>query len=67
MREVFKKVDFIAMPTLQNLPPKFPFWGSTVVFELRVFNMQNTVGVNYAGIPALALPIPMPPSGKPLP
>lgn len=67
LREVFKKVDFIAVPTLQSLPPKFPFWGSTVVFELRVFNMQNTVGINYAGNPALALPIPLPPSGKTTP
>lgn len=67
LREVFKQVDFIAVPTLQNLPPKFPFWGSTVVFELRVFNMQNTVGVNYAGNPALAVPIPLPPVKKTVP
>lgn len=60
LRDTFEKVDFIAVPTLQGLPPKFPFWGSTVVFELRVFNMQNTTGVNYAGNPALAVPIPLP-------
>ena len=67
LRQVFKQVDFIAVPTLQNLPPKFPFWGSTVVFELRVFNMQNTVGVNYAGNPALAVPIPLPAVKKTVP
>ncbi len=67
LREVFKQVDFIAVPTLQNLPPKFPFWGSTVVFELRVFSMQNTVGVNYAGNPALAVPIPLPAEKKTVP
>lgn len=60
LREAFKRVDFIAVPTLQSLPPKVPFWGSSVVFELRVFNMQNTTGVNYAGNPALALPVPLP-------
>lgn len=67
LREVFKQVDVIAVPTLQGLPPKFPFWGSTVLFELRVFNMQNTVGVNYAGNPALAIPIPMQPHGRSIP
>ena len=64
LRKVFEKVDFIALPTLQKLPPKFPFFGSSVVFELLVFNMQNTVGVNFAGNPALAMPIPMPGQGK---
>ncbi len=67
LRQVFKQVDFIAVPTLQGLPPKFPFWGSSVVFELRVFGMQNTVGVNYAGNPALAVPIPLPAQKKLVP
>ncbi len=67
LHELFKHVDFIAVPTLQGLPPKFPFWGSSVVFELRVFGMQNTVGVNYAGNPALALPIPLPARKKLVP
>src|ERR1700730_7804810 len=67
LRQVFKKVDFIALPTLQKLPPKFPFFGRTVVFELQVFNTQNTVAVNFAGNPALAMPIPMPVKGKTVP
>ena len=67
LKELFKRVDFIAVPTLQGLPPKMPFWGSDVVFELRVFDMQNTVAVNYAGNPALAIPISMPPQGKTTP
>jgi amidase len=67
LRQVFKKVDFIALPTLQKLPPKFPFFGRTVVFELQVFDMQNTVAVNFAGNPALAMPIPMPMKGKTAP
>ncbi|HET9856214.1 MAG TPA: amidase, partial [Chthoniobacterales bacterium] len=47
LRQVFKKVDFIALPTLQKLPPKFPFFGRTVVFELEVFSTQNTAAVNF--------------------
>jgi amidase len=67
LRQVFKQVDFIAVPTLQGLPPKMPFWGSDAVFEWRVFDMQNTVAVNFAGNPALALPIHMPAKGKTTP
>lgn len=67
LRRVFRQVDFIVVPTLQGLPPKMPFWGSDVVFELRVFDMQNTVAVNYSGNPALAVPIPMPARGKTIP
>jgi Asp-tRNA(Asn)/Glu-tRNA(Gln) amidotransferase A subunit family amidase len=67
LRQVFKQVDYIALPTLQGLPPKMPFWGSDAVFEWRVFDMQNTVGVNFAGNPALALPIQMPAKGKTIP
>src|SRR6202165_4688351 len=57
LRQVFKKVDFIALPTLQKLPPKFPFFGRTVVFELEVFNIQNTQAGNFAGHAAAALPV----------
>src|ERR1700738_2452702 len=67
LRKVFEKVDFIALPTLQKLPPKFPFFGRTVVFELEVFDMQNTVAVNFAGNPALAMPVPMPVKGETAP
>jgi amidase len=67
LRKVFEKVDFIALPTLQKLPPKFPFFGSSFLFELQVFNMQNTTAVNFAGNPALAMPIPMPVKGKTVP
>ncbi len=67
LRAVFRHVDFIAMPTLKSLPPKMPFWGSDVIFELRVFNMQNTLPVNFAGNPALAIPIAMPPTKKTIP
>jgi amidase len=62
LSRVFQEVDFIATPTMQNLPPRVP-WHESVVFEKRVFDSQNTVGVNFAGNPALALPIAMPPKG----
>ena len=64
LRQVFNSVDFIAMPTLQSLPPKPPKWESSVAFEWLVFNSQNTVGINFAGNPALAIPIDMPERGK---
>jgi amidase len=59
LRNVFKKVDFVALPTLQSIPLKIPFWGRTAVFEARVLSMQNTVPVNYAGNPAIAIPVPI--------
>jgi amidase len=64
LNQVFDRVDFIALPTLQNLPPKLPWFGADAVFEWMVFNMQNTLAVNFAGNPALAVPIAMPPDGK---
>ena len=59
LREVFTKVDFIALPTLKTLPPKVPFWGGSPAFEALVLTKQGTVAVNFAGNPALALPIPV--------
>jgi amidase len=59
LRQVFKKVDFIALPTLQTLPPASPPLGSTALFEARMLGLQNTVPVNFAGNPALAIPIPL--------
>lgn len=64
LRRVFERVDFIAVPTMRNLPPKFPFWGTSMIFEWLVFNSQNTVGINFSGNPALALPIKLPPQGR---
>jgi amidase len=55
---VLKEVDFIALPTLQNLPPRLPPFGGTVAFEARVLGMQNTAAVNFGRVPALAIPVP---------
>lgn len=59
LRNVFTKVDFIALPTLKTLPPRIPFFGPSPAFEALVLLKQGTVAVNYAGNPALALPIPI--------
>jgi amidase len=67
LARVFEEVDFIALPTMQNLPPRLPFFRTDVVFEWMVFNMQNTLAVNYAGNPAIAIPIAMPPAGEKTP
>lgn len=64
LRQVYRQIDFIAVPTMQNLPPTFPFGDSSIAFEWLVFGMQNTVGVNFAGNPALAIPIAMPERDK---
>ena len=62
---VFRKVDFIVTPTLQILPPRKPFWPSRSLFELYVLNSQNTMAVNLAGNPALAMPVEIPGSKVP--
>ena len=99
LREVFKKVDFIALPTLQTLPPKIPpslrfdllkaqagvsnlqntaaniaenpagailslpVTGLQLLgidlLEAQMLSLQNTAAVNFAGNPALAIPIPV--------
>jgi Asp-tRNA(Asn)/Glu-tRNA(Gln) amidotransferase A subunit family amidase len=59
LNQIFKKVDFIALPTLQSLPPTIPPIGKIALLEARVLIMQNTVAVNLAGNPALAIPIPV--------
>src|SRR5260221_2968298 len=57
LQQVFKKVDFIALPTLQTLPPTIPLIGRIAFLEARVLGLQNTVAVNFAGNSALAIPI----------
>ena len=59
LRQVFRKVDFIAVPTLRRLPPKVPFFGRSAAFEALVLDLQNTEAVSFAGNPALAIPIPL--------
>jgi Asp-tRNA(Asn)/Glu-tRNA(Gln) amidotransferase A subunit family amidase len=59
LRAVFKKVDFIALPTLQSTPPVILPAPNIGITELRMLDLQNTAAVNFAGNPALAMPIPL--------
>jgi amidase len=59
LRATFKEVDAIALPVLRKAPLKRN-WLFTGIFEARFLKIQNTVAANYAGVPALALPIPLP-------
>jgi amidase len=60
LRNVFEKVDLIALPTLQNTPPEIPLLDLRVgILEAQVLQLQNTTAVNFAGNPALALPVPL--------
>lgn len=56
LADVFKKVDFIVVPTLQTAPPNKTY--DFGLLEAEMLRLQNTVAVNYAGNPALALPVP---------
>jgi amidase len=59
LAQVFEKVDFIALPTLQSAPPSIPADLKIGLLEVFVLDFQNTVAANFAGNPALAVPIPM--------
>jgi amidase len=59
LRQIFKRVDFIALPTIQTLPPAIPPVAKIALLEARMLVLQNTVPVNFAGNPALAIPIPV--------
>ncbi len=60
LNDLFKKVDFIALPTVQTTPPLIPLNLKIGILEARMLELQNTAPVNFAGNPALALPIPLP-------
>jgi amidase len=58
-RDAFGYVDLIALPTLKKLPPAVPVVGGTPIFEALVLGTENTAAVNFAGNPALAMPVPV--------
>jgi len=58
--QVFEKVDLIALPTLQKTTPGLPFLNLRLgILEAQMLQLQNTVAVNFAGNPALAVPVPL--------
>lgn len=59
LRNVFNKVDFIALPTMKSTPSAIPPNFGYGVLEAVMLKLQNTVAVNFAGNPALAMPVPM--------
>ncbi len=60
LREAFEKVDFIALPTLQKMPPELPLLNLRIgIREAQMLPLQNTAAVNLAGNPALAVPVPL--------
>lgn len=66
LRGVLKKVDFIALPTMQTTPLPIPPNLKIGLLEARMLEVQNTVAVNFAGNPALAVPVPLRDSGVPV-
>ena len=65
MHKTFREVDAIALPVLRKAPLRRNLF-LLGLFEARFLEIQNTVAVNYAGVPALALPIPLPKSEFPV-
>jgi Asp-tRNAAsn/Glu-tRNAGln amidotransferase A subunit and related amidases len=59
LRNIFETVDFIASATLQTSPPSIPINLRIGILEAEMLNIQNTVAVNFAGNPALAMPVPV--------
>jgi len=58
LHQTFENVDAIALPVLQHVPPRRNYI-LPGVFEGLFLGLQYTVAVNYAGVPALAIPIPL--------
>jgi amidase len=60
LSKVFETVDLIALPTLQKTPPGIPLLNLRMgILEAEMLQLQNTVAVNFAGNPALAVPVPL--------
>jgi amidase len=58
--QVFEKVDLIALATLQKTPPGLPLLNLRIgILEAQMLQLQNTAAVNFAGNPALAVPVPL--------
>jgi amidase len=59
LEDVLKRVDFIAVPTMKSTPSMVPPNFGYGVLEAVMLKLQDTVAVNLAGNPALAVPVPM--------
>ena len=60
LHQVFEKVDLIALATLQKTTPRLPLLNLRLgILEAQMLQVQNTVAINFAGNPALAVPVPL--------
>jgi amidase len=60
LRQVFEKVDVIALATMQKTTPRLPLLNLRLgILEAQMLQVQNTVAINFAGNPALAVPVPL--------
>lgn len=59
LQEAFKKVDVIALPTLQGKPFVILPNVDAGLVEAQMLKFQNTVPANYSGNPAIAIPVPL--------
>jgi Asp-tRNA(Asn)/Glu-tRNA(Gln) amidotransferase A subunit family amidase len=59
LQKTFRQVDYIALPTLNTFPPVIPPNLRIGILEAVVLEIQNTVAFNFAGNPALAVPVPL--------
>ena len=57
LNQALQDYDAIALPVLKKAPLKLAFTDQPAVFEARVLAIQNTVAVNLAGNPAIAIPV----------
>ena len=57
MNKALSEYDAIVLPVLKTTPPRMDIAERAPVFEAHVLGIQNTVPVNYAGNPAIAIPV----------
>jgi amidase len=63
---VFESVDAIALPVLRTTPPEIHRVELHAEVEAHMLLIQNTAAVNFAGNPALAIPVPLAGSDFPM-
>jgi Asp-tRNA(Asn)/Glu-tRNA(Gln) amidotransferase A subunit family amidase len=59
LKGIFTNVDFIALPTVKTTPLPIGLNLKIGIREMIMLELQNTVAVNFAGNPAVALPVPL--------
>lgn len=65
LNQKFAEVDAIVLPVISKPPLKLN-WFFTGIFEAKFMSIQCTMAPSYAGVPALAVPVPMEGSSFPV-